>query len=311
MRRLLCFVVAFAAGIGGHAVVYTAAASSTARFDPDAPLRLLPAGLVVLLGALLAAIALATAAWSALGVTLLAVVEMLVGTAGIVVPLTGAGGLKALIRSADGVGDATSAAIGTSLLFAATSGLLLIEGILSFVIALTLRARRIGWVERPVAARVTSSIVAMLCFPPLVLGLLHAGFQQYRAHVLENSTRLDAEGLLGLVVLMFGSLVLIVLALGTRWSGLGAILTGLVLTAGGAVAALPGVLALVPVRLPAAIDLTIGRQLAFGGIAAIGLLLLFGGIGSVIAGRVGERRQSFREPSQDWDDAPFGIPSYP
>lgn len=311
MRRLLCFVAAFAAGIGGHALLYSAAVPSTARFDPDAALRLVPAGALVLLGALLAATALATAAWSAFGVTLLAVVEILAGAAGVIVPLTGDGGLKAVLRSAAWVGDATSSAIGTSLLFAATSGLLVVEGILSFVIALTLRGRRIGWVERPGVARVTSAIVALLCFPPLILGLLHSGFQQYRAHVLENSTRLDPDGLLGLVVLMFGSLVLIVLALGTRWSGLGAILVGLALTAAGAIAAVPGVLALVPVRLSPAIDLTIGRQLAAGGVAAIGLLLLLGGIGSVIAGRVGARRQSFIEPSPDWDDAPFGIPSYP
>lgn len=310
MRRLVCLLVALLAGVGGHAIMYSAAVRSMQRFDPDAAIRILPSGAVVLLGAAIAAAAVLTAAWSALGAVLLGVVQILVSLAAVLGSAAGPEGLLFVRRTARTIDGAVDP-LGQSLLFSATSGLLLVEGVLTFVIALTLRARRNGWVERPVPARITSAIVSVLFFPPMLLLLLWAGFQQYRVHVLLRTDRLDPPALIGLVVLFLGPFVLAVLALGTRWSGLGAVLAGVAITVGGLVVVAPGLVDLVPLRLPTALNLVAGQQIASGGIAAIGLLLVFGGIGSKMAGLIGDRRESMaRADAVESGESPYGIPSF-
>ena len=310
MRRLVCLLVALLAGVGGHAIMYSAAVQSMARFDPDAAVRLAPSGAVVLLGAAVASLAVFTAAWSALGAALLGVVEILVSLSAVLVSAAGPDGLllvRHTARSIDGFADP----LGRSLLASSTSGLLLVEGVLTFVIALTLRARRNAWVERPAAARITSGIVSVLFFPPLLTMLLWAGFQQYRVHVLLRTDRLDTPALIGLVILFFGPLVLAILALGTRWSGLGAILAGIGIALAGLLAAVPGLADSLPVHLPTSVNLALGQQIASGGVAALGLLLILGGLGSHVAGIIGDRRESLaRADAVESGESPYGIPSF-
>jgi hypothetical protein len=321
MRRFVSLIVALVAWAGGHALLFWSGVALQRALESTGSVGVVSAAPLAVLGAALIGVAVLTAAWSSLGAVLIGVVETLAGLATAIVP---PGGLD----SRTPVGDVISALAGQGDLGAGmsvwlVSGACAVEGVALLVLGIAVARRRGSFpVEHPAIARTVALVATVVGLLPGALLALHGGALQQTAMY----AMLRGPSVLGLVLLGIGLVVLVLLALGVRWSGLGAIVAGaLLFLATGAANVIP---ALLPASaryssgyldwrdaasgLPRDLQVSLAENVALGSLTVLGALFLFAGIASVIAGRRARQlhRSNYIEPGTEeieTQDAPFGI----
>lgn len=297
MRRILGLIVAVVASAAGQALIFwshfslTRDATGTGPLAPD----LAAFGGMVLLGACVL-----TGAWSSLGTWIVGGIEI---AAGLVAALVG--------TSLAAVGDLPTFAVDAVSWYRIGAGLLV--GSITVAAGAALRSRRLTPRAQGRRTRVISVLAVLLFLAPSTALTLTGGVRN-QAGLVFGATTPDP---LGLVVLLVGDLLVTFLVLTVRWSGVGAIV-------GGAVLMLSGFwVSLSPLGFPAPLPASaldwiedldalsasgLLQVLGSGAIILIGMLFLFAGIASVIAGRRVHHRATWVEPVRtEQDDAPTSV----
>jgi hypothetical protein len=321
MRRIVSLIVALVAWAGGHALLFWSGVGLQRALESSGSAAVVSAAPLAVLGAALVGVAALTAAWSSLGAILIGVIQSVAGLVVAVVP-PGSAGSRTVVGDAvtwlAGLGD-----IGNGMSLWLVGGACAVEGVVLFVLGVAASRRRAGFVvEHPAVARLVALIVTLVGLLPGALLALHGGALQQTAMY----AMLRGPSVLGLVLLGLGLVVLVLLATGVRWSGLGAIVAGALLFL--ATAAANVVPALLPATtrlsagywdwrdtvttLPRDVQVSLTENVALGTLTVIGALFLFGGIASVVAGRHARslHRSNYIEPGTEeleTQQSPFGI----
>jgi predicted small integral membrane protein len=289
MRAFLSLVIAVVASAVGHGLlwagglgVYRNVQEGSAFARPD-----IVSPILLTLGVLLVGVAMLTAAFSSLGVILLGIVHIVSGAGLVILPPTL---LLPALRPIEDVNRSVASGFDYSW----ASGVLLLTGVLFFVGGIAAASRR----ARPTAAgRVVSAVLAVLLGAGLVPLVALGGARLVRTILVTlGSAILD---LLGLGLLAAAVVVLIVIAATARWSSLGVLILGVLLTAAGGVlvfAPLP-VLRLLIANPPLVVGLQdVGST---GGLLLLGVLILALGIAAIVRGR----RRRREEPAEDDEES--------
>ena len=302
MRAILSLIVAIVTTVVGEALLW-GGGSATLRIvrqsgAVDAP-TLIPAVLAVV-GIVLVAIAMLTAAWSSLGVIVVGAIHLIVGGAAVVVsPAIYYAVLRPLHQ--------TNADVAGGVDYAAATGALLLTGVVMFVGGIALAARK---TRSGAAGRITSLLLALVLGVGMLPVLAIGGFRVVQSVLLRLSAVVE---LVGALMLMGAAVLLVVVVITVRWSSLGAFVIGVLIAAAG----FTGLFAPMLVLRGLAFD----PQLRGGAIyvAGTGQLALLGTllVVAAIAGLVRAAQRRALEPAPEVDErigyqqeanAPWGQP---
>lgn len=220
-RRLLSVLIAVVATVLGYLAAWTggvaiAMNSFRAQFDPSG----LP---LLLLGLVLLAVAALTIVMSSAGVIVVGAAHLLFGLLAFALPMTGITGGFApaywLIRLTYGA----SRAFADGLYFSVPTGFGMLVGATLLIAGLMARSR-----QTPTSsiARVSAGVAALILGVPGVLLVLTGGGSSYRrtAAMLQPATPLDV------ILIVSGLLLVSVVVVSVRWSSVGVILLGAIVS---------------------------------------------------------------------------------
>jgi hypothetical protein len=289
MRAFLSLVIAVVASAVGHGLLWAGGlgvyrsvqeGSSFARPDIVSPILLT-------IGVLLVGLAMLTAAFSSLGVIILGIVHVVVGAGLVILP-------PALLFPTLRPIEKANESVGYGFDYSWASGVLLLTGVLFFVGGIAAASRK----ARPTAAgRVVTAVLAVLLGIGVVPLIALGGARLVQAILVKLSPAI--LDLLGLGLIAGAAVVLIIIAATARWSSLGVVILGVLLTVGG------GVLVFLPLPVFRLLlsnpPFVVGLQYvgSTGALLLLGVLILALGIAGIVRGA----RRRREEPVDEYDES--------
>ncbi|MEP6479466.1 MAG: hypothetical protein ABJB03_08750 [Rhodoglobus sp.] len=274
-RRIVALVSALVASLLGHLALWGGGgvlaqeAAQYARRGPN-----VVAVLVLVLGLLLIAAAIATVAISAAGVIALGIIHIVVSLLTVLSPADASGGSVSPIFGIFAFVYRTSQSVSDGLYLYFPTGFGLLTGVIFLVVGLAALARTGA---SSTQARVVSVVVAVVVGFFALAAAVSGGFRLY-ASQLQLLSGLDA---LGLVLLIAATIALAIAVLTVRWSSAGVLVLGaatIVLTIAlfglFTTSTLPGFVMSVSRELGQGL----ANALPDGNLALVGVLLVVGGL---------------------------------
>jgi hypothetical protein len=287
MRAILSLIVAIVTTIVGEALLWGGGAATLRVVQESSAVdaRTLVPAILAVVGIVLVAIAMLTAAWSSLGVIVVGAIHLVVGAAAILVsPAIYLAVLRPL--------HSTNADVAGGIDYAAATGMLLLTGVVMFVGGIALAARK---ARSGVAGRVTSLILALVLGIGLLPLVAIGGFRIVQSVLLRLSPVVE---LLGAVMVLGAAVLLVIVVATVRWSSLGALVIGVIVAAGGFTALFAPALVLRSVAVDPQLDGGAVYVAGTGQLALLGMLLLV----TAIAGLVRAAGRRALEPAPDDDE---------
>lgn len=277
-RQILSITVAVVVSALGYAAAWTGGTKLAHYAGAMRPVTDVVSYLLLILGVVLLAVATLTIVWSSAGVLAVGGIHVVIGLLALLFPPDGLGAQFVpaydLIRSLHSLGDELS----FGAYFTVPTGMGLVTGAALIAIGLGSRARaraRVG--ESSQNMRILAASAATVIGLPAFVLVLAAGGVSYRA----TAVMLSNQPILAIVMIVLGAgLVAGVLYL-TRWSSVGAVELGLVITVLGAImvfAPNPSVAAVF--GLSRELSLGIGSAGVSGNVLLVGVVITAAGIGA-------------------------------
>ena len=287
MRAILSLIVAVVATAVGEALLWGGGAATLRVVERGAAsdARVLVPAILAVVGIVLLAIAMLTAAWSSLGVIVVGAIHLIVGTAAVLIsPAVYFAVLRPLHEA--------NADVAGGVDYAAATGMLLLTGVVMFVGGIALAARK---ARSGVAGRVTSLVLALVLGIGLLPVLAIGGFRVVQSVLVRLSAVVE---LFGALLLIGAAILLVVVVVTVRWSSLGAFVIGALLAATGFVALFVPGLVVRPLIFDRQLDGGAVYVAGTGQLALLGTLLLAAAIAGLV--RAAQRRAA--EPVPDVEE---------
>jgi hypothetical protein len=289
MRAVLSLIVALVASVAGHLLLWGGGSANLQSVEQTggAGAGDLTPQILAIVGVLLVAVALLTAAWSSVGVIVVGIVHVVAGFVAVVVPPIVVMGP---IRWIDGV----NGPVGDGVSYSWPTGVQLLTGAIFLVVGISTAARL---PRSSAAARAVTLVLAVVLGLGVVPLMVLGGYRMVQAMIRVA----PVVELLGLLLVLGAAVVVAIIAATVRWSSLGVLVIGIVFAAAGAYAlvATEQVVHLVDANPPFAVGTSyLG---ATGNLLLLGLLLLVAGIAGIA--RATRRRRALREAEPEAEES--------
>jgi hypothetical protein len=287
MRAVLSLIVAIVTTVAGEALLWGGGSATMRIVQESAVLdaRSLVPAIIAVVGIVLVAIAMLTAAWSSLGVIVVGAIHLIVGTAAVLVsPAIYYAVLRPLHQ--------TNADVAGGIDYAAATGMLLLTGVVMFVGGIALAARK---PRSSAAGRITSLILGLVLGVGMLPVLAIGGFRVVQSVLIRLSAVVE---LFGALMVIGAAVLLLIVVITVRWSSLGAFVIGVLIAAAGFVAIFAPTLVFRGLAFDPQIRGGAVYVAGTGQLALLGMLLL----ATAIAGLVRAAQRRSLEPAPDVDE---------